>query len=274
MKLAVVYNLFDGVELLEHAVAQVRGHVDCVAVHYQQWNWYGQPAPEQIEPILSRLKNHKIIDEYFAFNGNKPPTARDWNQAKSWESQKRTESRRWVANKGFTHYLECDVDEFYVSQEFLEAKELIEYHNYDTTSCDIQSYILSPTLAKVDAEDVKVPFICKLNDKHKAGNFPARVDPTRIAAGVGQSHHHFEPNALIMHHMETIRKNLLLKYESTSRGTFDRGRIKQLVEIINNVKEGSNVDLKGIIQPSKFSIRKTHNLFHIPEFSLQQTHVQ
>ena len=264
MRLALVYNVFDGIELLPYAAFQIRDYVDTIIVHYQYTNWYGKKLPYDIEPILKNLKRNDIINKAIVFDNFQHAT--NWAEAKIIEINKRAAIREYLKNEGYTHYLECDVDEFYVPSEFENAKKLIIENGYDTTSCDIITYILSPTLVTDINSPIKVPFICKLIDL--PAGFSVNVDPTRVIAGIGTKHFNFPSEKLHMHHMETIRRDLLLKYSSTSRGILDRGRIDELINIIKGAKDGSAVSLNNIIHPNNFKVTKVNNRFKIPEFTL------
>jgi hypothetical protein len=265
MKLVVIYNLFDGIELLEYAAKQIRQYCDRIIVHYQNNDYYGKPIPEPVEPVLNRLKAKNIIDEAILFDDFVPAT--NWREAKSNELRKRVIIKKLLLDTDFTHYLESDVDEFYVGEEFNKAKKLIEDNNYVTTSTDAVDYVYSPTLRKDILSSTAFPFICKLMPI--PCGFPIKnIDPTRITAGDARPYHHFALSDVTMHHMETIRKNLLLKYQATSRGILDRNRLKTLSKIIQNAKSGDYLDLKGIMYPDRFKIIKCTNQFNIPEFSL------
>lgn len=265
MRLVVVYNLFDGIELLEYAARQIREHCEYIIVHYQNNDYYGNPIPEPVEPILERLKNEKLIDEYILYSDFVPAT--NWQEAKANELRKRITIKQKLLSTDFTHYLESDIDEFYVSEEFARAKQIIERNNYLVTSTDSVDYVFSPTLKKDILSSTAVPFICKI--MAIPNGFPTKnVDPTRTTAGYATPYYHFPLNDITMHHMETIRKDILLKYKSTSRGKLDRERLKSLAKIIQNAKSGDQLDLLGIMYPDKFKVIKCDNKFNIPEFSL------
>lgn len=266
MKLVVIYNLFDGIELLEYAAKQVRPYCDHIIVHYQHNNYYGKPIPEPVEDTLDKLKNEGLINECVLFDDFTPATI--WMDAKKNELKKRVAIKKKLLDTDFTHYLESDIDEFYVGEEFSKAKLVIEKNNYAVTSTDAVEYVFYPTLRKSILSSTAFPFICKLIDT--PCGFPIKnVDPTRITAGVGKPYYHFALNEVTMHHMETVRKDLLLKYLSTSRGRLDRSRLSSLVSIIKDAKDDVEVDLEGIIYPDKFKIIKCENQFNIPDFSLR-----
>jgi hypothetical protein len=264
MKLVVIYNLFDGIELLEYAAKQVREYAD-IFVHYQEKNWYGKEAPQPIEPILAQLKEKQIIDGYFIFK-DFSPYALDWQQAKRWETVKRSLSKHWAVTHGYDYYLDCDVDEFYTADQFSQAKSTIEYKGYETTACEIIEYAFSPTLVKSCGNPLMVPFIC--TTKSLPDGFPVKIDPTRIVAGQSDKHFTFPKSFITMHHMESVRSDLILKYESTSRAYLNRTKLRTLVNKLKKAQTGEQIDLCGIIQPDKFTVTKTENIFGIPEFSL------
>lgn len=66
-KFGVSYSIFDGEELLEASIKQIRGCVDYINVVYQLKSWYGDKANENLLPLLNNLKNKGLIDELIEF---------------------------------------------------------------------------------------------------------------------------------------------------------------------------------------------------------------
>jgi hypothetical protein len=270
MKLGVSYIVFDGVELLEHSIKQIRKHVDYISVIYQNVSWFGVPLPKTDLIILQNLLRSKQIDELTVFSSFVPLKDKSTSsvmKSKGYETAKRQYGLNLCLRRGCTHYLCMDVDEFYETSQFVNAKSEIIKNNYDRTAARLINYVNTPTLHR-GYDSVRVPFICRISQSSKMGSkFFVKCDPTRGVMGISGKSHEFQPSMLTMHHMETVRKNLLLKYESTTRGLMDRKRTGELVNIINSINEKSTTfDFKKIIFPKSGSGKLTSckNIFNIP----------
>lgn len=265
MNLILIYNLFDGIELLEHNAKLLRNYVDFIVVHYQNKNWYGKQIDVDVVSELKRLNELKIIDEYILFDRFTP--VNDPFSAKNIEYHKRLTIKNWAKKRHFTHYLELDIDEFFEPQQFLLAKTKVMENKYVTTSCKLYDYFFKPEYRKDCLNPKEIPFICSLFNNNEQ-SFKTDVDPTRVTAGYTENHHSFDQDELIMHHMETVRRNILLKYQSTSRGNLDRNRLLVLLDKIEKSDPNKPIDLEGILYPDKFNIIKVDNIFGIPDLSI------
>ena len=59
MKLGISYNLFDGEELLEKSINQIRNLVDYISVVYQITSNYGNPCDSELVSLLQKLQSLK-----------------------------------------------------------------------------------------------------------------------------------------------------------------------------------------------------------------------
>lgn len=270
MKLGVAYIVFDGIELLEHSIRQIRSHVDHINVIYQNHSWFGAPVSKEDLIMLKALMSSKLIDELTLFSDFS--TVRDKSRqgimrAKGYERSKRQLGLSIALNRGCTHYLCMDVDEFYKSEEFSRAKSEIISKGYTQTAVRLINYVNIPTIHR-GYDSIRVPFICRIDRSTKMSpSFFVKCDPTRGLTGTGKNRHEFAPAFITMHHMETVRKNLKLKYDSTTRAVFARARTSELLNSIKTVNEKStNFSFKKIIFPGLGSIKLTRceNLFNIP----------
>jgi len=270
MKLGISYIVFDGTELLEHSIRQIRSHVDYVCVLYQNRSWFGHPVSKEDLQNLETLKKSNLIDDLIEFTQFIPlngTTAKNIKGAKHYELQKRQFGLKMCLAKGCTHYLCMDVDEFYESSEFKKAKREIEINNYDAAAVKFINYVNLPTIHR-GFDSSHVPFICKINPGAKmTSSFFVRVDPTRGIKNGGKKSHLFNKAEIKMHHMETVRKNLTAKYASTTRAIFQRSKTQELVKCITSVNENSSeFTFNKIIFPKsgKMKLTRCDNIFKIP----------
>ena len=267
MKLGVSYIVFDGVELLEYSIRQIRKHVDFLQVIYQNKSWFGHPLPKENMIELNRLKKIGLIDELTMFSSFSVLTARNANMSKSFEKRKRQTGLASCLRQKCTHYLCMDVDEFYIEEDFKNAKEEIKINGYTSTAVKYINYVGIPTLHR-GSDGMVVPFICMISNKSMmTSHFFKKCDPTRGIQNVGNKKHMFPPNKLIMHHMETIRKDILLKYQSTTRSLINRAKTNELASNIRLVDENTKTfSFNKIIYPKtpEVKLTVTENIFNIP----------
>lgn len=272
MKLGVSYIVFDGTELLEHSIKQIRKHVDFIHVIYQEISWFGKKIPASDLAELKKLERAGLIDQLQLFSGFTPLIDTSNNSiltAKSYERKKRQAGLDACLREKCSHFLCMDVDEFYDSIEFANAYETIKTRNLTATSVKFINYVNIPTRHR-GMDSNTVPFICRINptcrmDKH----FFTRCDPTRGISNTGPktSFYEFSHSEIKMHHMETVRKDLRLKYESTTRSIFNRGKTDQLISNIKSVDEATHkFSFERIIFPGTPEVKLTTvpNIFNIP----------
>ena len=270
MKLGVSYIVFDGIELLEHSIKQIRKHVDYVQVVYQTDSWFGHKIKNEDLIILNSLKVRGLVDELSKFSNFTPlkdSIANSIARAKSYEMEKRYFGLKSALKKGCTHYLCMDVDEFYVEEQFAIAKSEIEKKDYSLTAVRFINYVKLPTLHR-GYDPSRVPFICKINESSKMTNrFFVKCDPTRGISSNPKTTHEFDNNIITMHHMETVRKDLKTKYEATTRAIFKRSSAGTLINNINNVSHANpELNFNKIIFPAlaNIKLRPCENIFKIP----------
>ena len=270
MKLGVSYTVFDGIELLEHSIKQIRNHVDFIHVAYQKYSWFNKEMSIEDFNTLNRLKKIGLIDSLECFTNFKTITPKGSNiqTSKKYETEKRQFGMDACLKKNCTHFISMDVDEFYVSEEFKKAKNIILENNISQSSCSFINYVKLPIYTR-GIDSSTVPFICKINrNSLMSKGFFTKCDPTRgITDNVPGVKKRFTKDILIMHHMETVRKDLNKKYESTTRAIFKRERTKDLIKGIKSVNEQTNMfSFNKIIFPGTppVKLKKTNNIFNIP----------
>ena len=269
MKLGVSYIVFDGIELLESSIRQIRKHVDVISVIYQKVSWFNAPVLHEDLKTLQKLLDTKLVDKLILFDSFFPLKNNSPSQigmAKEYEKRKRQVGLAYCLSVDCTHYLCMDVDEFYSSDNFIKAKNKIILNNYESTAVRFINYVKYPTLHR-GYDPNRVPFICKISKSSRIGSkFFVKCDSTR-GLGSFSKNYEFDRSEIIMHHMETVRKNLSTKYKSTTRKILNRSKINILVASLNTISENSsNANFKKVIYPSlnTINLTKCENIFKIP----------
>lgn len=200
MKLAAIYNVWDGVELLQGSMNCLKNHVDLFIIVYQTTSNFGEkdnPLPEiskiSFENCLLVKYNPEII------SGSKN------------EKNKRNIGLEIAKQYNCTHFLHMDCDEYY--HDFGNAKQQYINSGHNGSVCKIFTYFKKPTLRFEDEDCYYVPFIHELKKDTEAGvkKYPFYVDPTRRIneTDVVLLHIH-------MHHFSYIRNNIERKIRNST----------------------------------------------------------
>lgn len=204
MKLAAIYNVWDGVELLRGSVKCIKDHVDVFIVVWQDVSNYG----EQYSPLADIAGDtfsgvgHKVVNvKYYPVVG-----AGMFN-----EKKKRNIGLDVARANGCTHFLHLDCDEYY--EDFGAAKEFYIKSGKAGSVCSLYTYFKHPTLRFENKDGYFVPFIHELKPDTQAGfrHYPFYVDPTRR---INESDVIELP--VTMHHMSWVRKDIERKCRNSS----------------------------------------------------------
>lgn len=232
MKLAAIYNVFDGHELLEKSIMSIRDHVNKVIVIWQDVSNYND-YDASIEGVVSDLNRRGIVDHQARF----VPVAHHA------PFQSETLKRKWgikIARElRCSHFLSMDVDEFYIPDQFKAAKKFMKNGDWGGSACRIRVYYKSPELCFKNLDRTWVPFIHKIDCKH-TGHYPVYADNTRKVTYQG-GFVEFPPEMIIMHHYSWVRKDIEKKVKnSTAYPNLERHG-KKLFSEWEHAKEGSHI---------------------------------
>lgn len=200
MKLAAIYNCWDGIELLKGSMDCMKYQVDEFILVWQDVSNFGEfynPIPDM---DLSGFKNVTLI-KYDPIVG-----AGMYN-----EKQKRNIGLDAARAKGCTHFLHVDCDEYY--ENFGEAVEIYINSGKPGSVCSLYTYFKLPTLRFETKDGYFVPFIHELKPDTQAGtrHYPFYVDPTRR---INETEVVELP--VTMHHFSWIRKDIERKCRNSS----------------------------------------------------------
>jgi hypothetical protein len=222
MKLAAIYNTFDGEELLEGSIKQIYDLVDGVIIVYQTQSNFGENYIQLLSTLLAiqyRWPKVRLI-EYtpdFTINGLTN------------EMLKRARGIDEAKELGCTHFLFLDNDEYYEPEQFSKAKLKIAVEGYDVTACRLYTYFKKPEYRLTPIENYWVPFICEIKENQKVGGkWFVYCDPTRGVRPFDKSYK-FEEDELMMHHYSYVRKDIARKLRNSSA----RGNFKNIGEMVS-----------------------------------------
>lgn len=223
MRIAAIYNVWDGAELLSGSIRQIIDHISKLIIVYQDVSNFGEahdPIPDIDRNTISDAKVH--------FIHYKPM----WNDGGQNERAKRNLGIQKALELGCTHFLHMDCDEYYA--EFDIAKKLFIASGARGSVCRLHTYFKKPTLRLDKPEDYYVPFIHELRPDTQAGvkEYPFYVDPTRRI-----NEKNVVELPVFMHHYSWVRKDIGRKVRnSTARDNLKRK--SYIAEYNKDLKEG------------------------------------
>jgi len=266
MKLAAIYNVWDGDELLPYSIASILEYVDVIIIIWQEHSNYGEYYyPEvgqsnlnfdafhrKIAGIAKKEKPVQLITSVkYIYQEYKPVS----NSGASNETSKRNIGLDIAKEEECTHFLFMDCDESY--QDFGKAKKEFIDSDADGSVCELFTYWVNPTYQLEPKEDYFVPFIHKLRKNTLAGmqEYPWWCDPTRRV-----NEQNVVKIASCMHHFSYVRNDIERKLRNSSAK----------INIEKSTYLEDYKDLKRTLAPSghyipcmKRNIKIVDNIFNI-----------
>jgi hypothetical protein len=252
-KLGLTINCFDSSELLFDLISQIRDQVDWVAGFYQKKSYWKNAMDPKDMAELERLKSIGLIDELIEF---KPDFLK---YSREQETDKRNMGISLAKERGCSHILNIDADEFYDKDQFRVAKEMINengwpitYWSYVNYFRDLEHYLVYPFR----------PFVPGIHSTYFTYTFngpaPGPTDPTRrIFNPLNIGTYIFEDEVIRMQHFAWIRKNIRKKLENWSaKDHFTPDLINKAVKQYENWKEGDPAIMLFNVPENSVFVRK------------------
>lgn len=200
MKLAAIYNVWDGDELLEGSIRMIYDHVDRIIIVDQIVSNYGEMyAPTIPEDRLGKAKIHRV--RYNRTNATPMMN----------EKAKRNLGIQAAKDLNCTHFILMDCDEYYPN--FGVAKQKYIDSGKEGSVCKMMTYFKRPTLCFENPDNYLVPFIHRLHPDTECGtkNYPFYVDPTRTV-----NTNDVVELPILMHHFSWVRNDINRKIRNSS----------------------------------------------------------
>jgi len=224
MRLIAVYNVFDGIELLEGSLRQIYSECFKVLIVYQVISNYGE-SDGCVEGFVRLLASRYRRIQLLKFE---PDTTLSASQN---EKNKRMRGIALARDLRASHFLLIDCDEYYSAREFRRAKQIIRNGGFDSSACRLYTYFKRPTYRLTPLEDYYVPFISSIS-LNLSDDYPVYADPTRLAKGT--SFYEFKQSELMMHHFSWVRLDIEKKLRNSSAKVNWGDKIPQMVENYKN----------------------------------------
>lgn len=250
MKLAAIYNVWDGSELLPYSIAQIQPHVDVIVIVYQTVSNFGEHyTPTLPERGTINVLYHPDLTKSGTFN----------------ETRKRNLGLEVARSEGCTHFISMDCDEIYDGLVFKKYRDIVE--QYDSSACKMLTYYKRPDIRLSPLETYYVPFISKLLPDTRLGSagYPVLADPTRTVS----THKNFyiidEP---IMHHFSWVRADIGRKLRNSSASARWRHMIPSMVETFNTFEQTGKM-----AHFEQYNWVKVANRFGLPRFGNSEDNI-
>lgn len=257
MKLAAIYNLWDGDELFQYSFDSIVAHVDLIIIVWQDISNFG----ERYHPICLPRQINQPVDRYKLQNGCEiiyqkyQPELQVLVGGSTNETRKRNIGLNIARKDDCTHFFFIDCDELY--QNFAEAKQQFITSGANGSVCRLFTYWGKPSYQLTPIEEYWVPFIHKLKENTVAGmqEYPFWVDPTRRVN---------EQNVVeiptMMHHFSYVRKDIERKIRNSSaKVNLERSTYLQDYKDLMAVDNADGHFLPGI----KHTVKIVENIFNI-----------
>lgn len=200
MKLAAIYSVWDGTELLKGSMNCLKDHVDLFIIVYQDVSNFGEHYDPLPDMDLAGF-NHLLVK----FD---PEIGNGFLN----ETKKRNLGLHAAQELACSHFLFVDCDEYY--DDFGKGKELYQQSGKTGTVCKMYTYFNRPTWRFENPDNYYVPFIHRIDTGIVAGNYrsyPFYCDPTRKINTTDVIEIPF-----MMHHFSYVRSDINRKVRNSS----------------------------------------------------------
>jgi hypothetical protein len=234
MKLAALYSVYNGLELLEKSIEQIYHHVDIVIICYQTISNVGEVDLSVVQQI-SHLQSEKVFFERFV-----PDLSLSTKQN---ERNKHNLMLKAAKLAECTHFLMSACDHLYDADDFELFKVVCERNDFDVTYTKMFTYYKHPTWQLTPIEDYYMIFICKLypHTEFVTGkSSPLLVDPSLIL----NTCNNWKLLSIMMHHYSMIRTDIHSKFNNAAAGI--RWSKEQRERFLNEYENYTLEENKGI----------------------------
>lgn len=212
MRLCSIINSWvDSIELLPYCLDNHSQFCDHVIVVWSMTSNHGVYNDSTLEFIIKYNSNPKLTFHQLEPMSGMSPLVN--------ETRKRNHGIDIARQKGFTHFIIADQDEFYIPEEMNRDKAMFE-SGLNGLVHRLHVYVGKPSLWCRD--HTLVPGIHKMTKDVCVGNFRqypfayddkgnALIDPSRRPSSVG-----VRMSETICHHYSYVRKNIDLKIDNSS----------------------------------------------------------
>jgi hypothetical protein len=211
MKLAALYTVYNGLELLEKSIEQIYPHVYEVVVCFQQTSNKGERC-KKVMPYVLDLASNRIKIHLVEFTPNLELSTKEN------ERRKHQLMVDYAKAIGCSHFFLSATDHFYHPEQVVYAKHQVEMRALDASFTKMYTYYKHPTWQLTPMEEYYMPFICKLypfTRIERVPKFPVKVDPS-VQMNTCAKWHLFDESEVVLHHYSMIREDINNKFNNAA----------------------------------------------------------
>lgn len=223
--LIACYTVFNGLELLEDSINNIKDVVDDVIIAWSDCSHNGNKC-DKIADFIRKLdvKSYKFT-----------PNLR--KSAKEIEKDKHLFLVSKAKELGAEYVILMATDHFYKKDDVIRAKEFLNNNpKINATATPMYTYFKEPTMRLEPCEKYFMPFICRTPSKI-VRKFPVRVDPAC----------NFYPNKpfhlfkdIYLHHYSWLRLDVRDKLENAAARCNWKHKIESFIEQYEQFDESKN----------------------------------
>lgn len=255
MRLAACYSVFNGEELLQSSIDQIKDSVDEIVICFQKISNKGHENPDLVRFLTDfSLKNNVQLIEY------EPNLSIN---TKENEKKKHNLMINYARMLGATHFFMSATDHFYHKSEFESAKNTVLKHDWDVTVTKMYTYFKYSTWQITPIEEYYMPFICKLYPGTAIESvpwFPVRVDPS-VQINTCKKFLIFPEAQIMLHHYSMIRKDIRGKFSNAAASI--RWTPDQVKKFIDEYENYSLIENPGITYFGGRKIKVVQDYFRL-----------
>lgn len=237
MKLAALYTIYNGTELLEKSINKIHDEVDLIIISWQHLSHKGNPSSESKKWVQS----HKDWSDKIIFIEYTPDLTVN---TKENERRKHNQMIQEAKEYDCTHFFLSACDHFYNRKQFRIAKKVCENNDIDVTFTEMFTYFKHPEWQLTPKEDYYMPFICRIHENTTVqinSKYPYRTDPS-VQINTADTFYLFPSETIIMHHYSMIRENIYDKFNNAAASIrWKPEQIQRFIKEYENAKLGDKI---------------------------------
>lgn len=254
MRLAALFTVFNGLELLDKSIEHILPHVDEVVIAYQEISNKGNRSEE----VFQAVRKYIGRDKFHVIKFDPTPGI----NTKENERRKHNHLLEYAKKLQCTHFLFMATDHFYMPEEFERVKNNLKH---DCTYSQMFTYYKHPTWQLTPPEDYYMPFICRLREETavvicRSKFYPCRVDPA-LMINTCATYKLLPPEELMMHHYSMIRSDIRNKFANAAASI--RWSPQQVEIFIDEFENYNPEENKGITYFGGRTVKVVLDYFNI-----------
>lgn len=220
MKLGVSYIVFDGLELLEDSIDNIRDHVDFITLGYSLDSFLGKPSKYNVRKFCNYLLESGKVDDVH-YSGEHP-----YPRGEMVKNNVGLDRVRELTD--CTHYMMMPTDEFFIADEFEWAKREIVNSGYDAGAAPQIGYYKNENYRISHDIPVHKPLMFNIANKSRRfvygagkGRWPLADPNTKMPSSKLRV---FTREEFCFHHMSYVRKDVDDKWRTRKFVGSSQGR--------------------------------------------------